>query len=122
MSRIKSKNTLPELAVRKALNSLKIKYKFQGKNLPGRPDLIVPHKEMTVFVNGCFWHQHKHNGKVIYPKSNTEYWKPKLRQNVEKQKNDFKQLRKLGWKPAVIWECQIKNKSIFNQRIQRLFA
>jgi len=84
MSRIRSKNTKPEIAVRKMLNQRGIRYRLHARDLPGKPDLSNKEKKFAIFVNGCFWHQHKGCKRASIPKSNTEYWIPKLKKKVNK--------------------------------------
>ena len=116
MSRIGSKNTKPELAVRKMLHNSGIRYRLHAKDLPGKPDLSNKSKKFAIFVNGCFWHQHKGCKRANIPKSNTDYWIPKLEKNVNRFKDNLNKLKNMGYKTAVIWECEVKdsksNKSI----------
>lgn len=109
MSRITGKNTKPEIAVRKALSSLGIKYRLHNSKLKGKPDLSNRERKFAIFVNGCFWHQHKGCKRNSTPKSNIEYWLPKLERNIVKQKEDVYKLHKEGWKTLIIWECEIRN-------------
>ena len=109
MSRIRSQNTRPEIIVRKLLTELGVKYRLYGKKYPGKPDILISKKKNVLFVNGCFWHQHNHCKRKTMPKTNIEYWKAKLEQNVEKQRYDITVLKKLGWKAHVVWECQTKD-------------
>jgi DNA mismatch endonuclease (patch repair protein) len=118
MSRITSKNTKPEVAVRKYFHAKGIRYRLNGKInkkvnirgiLPGKPDLVLKKYNSVIFVHGCFWHLHQGCPKGHIPKSNKEYWWEKLKNN---QKRDFKvynELKKLGFKVFIIWECELKN-------------
>jgi DNA mismatch endonuclease (patch repair protein) len=108
MSRIGSKNTKPELAVRKMLHNSGIRYRLYAKDLPGKPDLSNKKKKFSVFVNGCFWHQHKGCKRANIPKSNKDYWIPKLDKNVEKQRKNLVLLNKMGFKTYIVWECELK--------------
>lgn len=108
MSKIKSKNTTPELRVRKALSSLGFRYRLHVKTLPGKPDVVLKKYKTAVYINGCFWHQHKGCKRSSIPKSNLDYWSPKLKKNIEKQKQNFKLLKNSGWNPLLIWECETK--------------
>lgn len=109
MSRIRSRNTQPEKIVRKFLSSLNYKYRLHDKKLPGKPDIVIKDERKAIFINGCFWHQHKGCKRRAMPKTNIDYWKNKLWRNVEKQKQDIKKLKKFGWKVRIIWECEAKN-------------
>jgi DNA mismatch endonuclease (patch repair protein) len=109
MSRIRSKNTNPEIAVRKMLHQRGIRYRLHAKDLPGKPDLSNKKKKFTVFVNGCFWHQHEGCKRANIPKSNKDYWIPKLDKNVEKQRKNLALLNKMGFKTYVVWECELND-------------
>ena len=109
MSRIGSKNTKPELAVRKVLHNSGIRYRLHAKDLPGKPDLSNKKKKFAVFVNGCFWHQHKGCRRASIPKSNTEYWIPKLKKNTGRFKQNIRELKKSGWQVYTVWECEAKD-------------
>ncbi len=108
MSKIKSKNTSPELTLRKALHKLGYRYRLHVKNLPGKPDLVFPKLKKVVFVHGCFWHLHKNCRDGTIPKTRHEYWKNKLERNVERDKKHIKQLDEMEWKSLVVWECEIE--------------
>ena len=109
MSRIRSKNTKPEIAVRKMLHQRGIRYRLHAKDLPGLPDLSNKSKKFAVFVNGCFWHQHEGCKRANIPKSNKDYWIPKLDKNVEKQRKNLALLNKMGFKTYVVWECELND-------------
>ena len=109
MSRIKGKDTNPELLVRKLLFSLGYRYRLHVRYLPGKPDIVFPSKNKAIFVHGCFWHSHSCKRGNNKPASNTEYWSTKLLRNVERDKRNLKQLKQNGWKSLVIWECEIRD-------------
>jgi DNA mismatch endonuclease (patch repair protein) len=111
MAAIKSKNTRPEMFVRRLLYSLGYRYRLHIKYLPGNPDIVFESRKTVIFVNGCFWHQHRKCKYAVIPKSNVKFWSSKLRMNVERDKYNYKQLKKLGYKVAVIWECEINKAS-----------
>ncbi|MBA4371667.1 MAG: very short patch repair endonuclease [Thermodesulfovibrio sp.] len=106
MSKIRSKDTLPERVVRKTVHGLGFRFRLHRKDLPGKPDLVFPRMKKVIFVNGCFWHGHKCKST---PKSNVEFWEEKLRRNVTRDKKKLRDLRKLGWTPLVVWECRTRN-------------
>lgn len=120
MSRIRSKNTEPERRIRKLLTAENIKYRLHTSRLPGKPDIVMSAKKIAIFINGCFWHQHKHCKYAVMPKSNINYWKTKLEKNIAKQKEATRQLRKIDWKPIVIWECQVKKQKLLGKIINRI--
>lgn len=118
MSRIRSKDTLPERITRKFLSSLNYRYRVHDEKLPGKPDIVVKRGHKAIFINGCFWHQHKGCKRRAMPKTNRSYWQNKLRRNVEKQKADIKRLKKLGWKVKIIWECEAKNQNKLTKKLK----
>ncbi|MFC7380090.1 very short patch repair endonuclease [Brevundimonas sp. GCM10030266] len=109
MSRIKSRDTKPELALRKALHALGLRYRLVTK-LPGKPDLVLPRHEAVVFVHGCFWHRHPGCKVATTPKSNTSFWNEKFERNVARDKKVLGELRALGWRVFVAWECELSGK------------
>lgn len=108
MSRIRSKNTKPELAVRKFLFAHGFRYRLHDKKLPGKPDIIFTKYKTVIFVHGCFWHAHENCRYAVMPKSNTEYWNGKISGNVSRDLSSRKILHEMGWKIIVIWECNLR--------------
>ena len=107
MSRIRSKDTKPEKIIRSILHKLGFRFRINRKDLPGKPDIVLPKYKTVIFVHGCFWHQHEGCKYAVMPKSNTNYWKPKLTKNVDRDKLNVKRLNEIGWNVLTIWECQI---------------
>ena len=107
MSRIKGKNTKPELLIRKHLYSHGLRYRLHA-NLPGKPDLTFAGKKIAVFINGCFWHRHE--GCILYvePKTNTQFWVKKIQSNVDRDNKNYNLLTEMGWRVIIIWECQVE--------------
>ena len=122
MSRIRSKNTKPELAVRTYLYSKGLRYRLHCSKLPGKPDICNKTKKFTIFVNGCFWHQHKGCKRASIPKSNTEYWIPKLKKNVERFNQNRRKLEKDGWQVFTVWECDAKTINKIDDVLKELTA
>ncbi|MCP4706300.1 MAG: DNA mismatch endonuclease Vsr [candidate division Zixibacteria bacterium] len=109
MSAIKSKDTKPEMIVRRFVHSLGYRYRLHRKDLPGKPDLVFTRKKKIIFVHGCYWHVHNcRYGKVV-PKTNTNFWQKKRKSNVLRDRRNIAELKKLGWTPLVIWECKTRN-------------
>jgi DNA mismatch endonuclease (patch repair protein) len=108
MSRIRGKDSAAELAVRRLVFSMGYRYRLHGKGLPGKPDLVFPSRHKVIFVHGCFWHQHG-CGRYKEPKSNVEFWLPKLQSNLERDQRNTKALADLGWSHLVVWECEIRD-------------
>ena len=107
MSRIKSHDTAPELAVRRALHGLGYRFRLHRRDLPGRPDVVLPKHRIAILVHGCFWHRHFACIDCSNPKTRRQYWAPKLLCNQKRDARNRRLLRRLGWKPiVVIWECQ----------------
>ncbi len=109
MSRIKGKNTKPEMVVRRLCHALGYRFRLHRKDLPGRPDLVFPRYEVAIFVHGCFWHSHDCKYGSVQPKTNQKFWKEKRQRTVERDRENIKEIAKLGWKYLVIWECQTKD-------------
>lgn len=108
MSRIRSKNTSVEERVRKYLFSEGFRYRKNDKRYPGHPDIVLPKYKTIIFINGCFWHMHD-CPEFVLPKSNLEYWLPKLERNKTRDKDNTEKLDALGWNVIVLWECELKN-------------
>ena len=107
MSRIKGKNTKPELLVRKWLWSRGYRYRLHWKDLPGKPDIVFPRQRKAVFVNGCFWH--KHDCRYFkWPRTNSEFWKKKIYENVRRDQKIYQDLISDGWNYFIVWECELK--------------
>jgi len=121
MSRIRSKNTRPELAVRKYLYSNGFRYRLHNRKLPGKPDITNQSKKTAVFVNGCFWHQHEGCKRATIPKSNKSYWLPKLENNVARFKNNTDKLLDMGWKVFIVWECETKDEVILKSKLDAVY-
>ena len=123
MASIKSKNTGPELVMRKLLHSKGYRFKIHDKKLPGKPDIVMPKHKVVVNVNGCYWHYHGCNRSNI-PKTQTRYWVDKLEHNKRRDFQNKRKLKKLGWKVIDVWECTLRKKNLektFN-RLERLIA
>ena len=109
MSRIRSKNTKPELLLRSGLHKKGYRFRLHNVNLPGKPDLVFPKYRAVIFVHGCFWHYHFYCRDGHIPKSNEKYWKEKLINNVQRDKQHVLDLEAQGWKVLIVWECEINN-------------
>lgn len=111
MAAIKSKNTKPELIVRKGLHARGLRYRLHRKSLPGTPDLVLPSRRVVVFVNGCFWHAHEGCRHFKLPKTDQSRWKAKLEGNRQRDADNQRALKSLGWRVIVVWECSLRGKS-----------
>ncbi|AWY57532.1 very short patch repair endonuclease [Burkholderia thailandensis] len=118
MSRIKGKNTKPELAVRRLVHRMGYRYRLHGQGLPGKPDLVFAGRRKVVFVHGCFWHRHEGCRLARLPKSKLDFWLPKLEANAARDKEAERKLVELGWKVLVIWECEVKDEPALAHRVR----
>ena len=117
MASIRGKNTKPELRVRSALHSLGYRFRLHRKDLPGKPDIVLPKLKLAIFVNGCFWHCHDCRWGRVVPATRPEFWAEKRRGNVERDVKKEKALQELGWRVVRIWECQTKDPTILQEAI-----
>ena len=108
MSRIRSRDTKPEMLLRSLLHRMGFRFRVQYKKLPGRPDIVLPRYKTVIFVHGCFWHQHSDCIEGTRPKSNTEYWKTKLENNVTRDRRNRLAIIELGWQVLRFWECELE--------------
>jgi DNA mismatch endonuclease (patch repair protein) len=118
MSQIRSKNTSPEIIVRSLIHRMGYRYSLHRSDLPGHPDLVLVRHKKIIFVHGCFWHMHHcHYGRVT-PAAHAKFWQDKRSGNVDRDKRNLKNLRKLGWKVLIVWECQMQNIEKLTQRLR----
>lgn len=117
MSRVRSKDTKPEMTVRRLVHRMGFRYRLHDRALPGNPDLVFPSRCKIIFVHGCFWHRHGTCENTRWPKSKLDFWRPKLEQNHQRDKIIRRQLRKQGWQVFVVWECQLKDVDALAERI-----
>ena len=113
MSRIRAKDTSPELQIRKGLHALGFRYRLHDRKLPGKPDLVFPRYKSVIFVNGCFWHGHTCH-LFRWPASNEGYWKPKICRTIERDCVNHALLKECGWRVLVIWECAFRGRFRFS--------
>lgn len=119
MSHIRSRNTKPELKVRKWLWSHGYRYRLNVKGVPGKPDIVMRRYRTAIFVNGCFWHGHEGCEKFKMPKTNVEFWEAKIRRNRERDCQNYQILKENGWQVLVLWECELTKKS-FEATMQKV--
>jgi len=120
MSKIKGKNTKPELILRCNLFKQGFRFRIHRKDLPGKPDIVLPKYKTVIFVHGCFWHYHKSCREGRIPSTNSKFWQDKLEHNISKDKENMKALKKENWKVFVVWECEIEKQ--FERTIKKLTA
>jgi DNA mismatch endonuclease (patch repair protein) len=121
MRRIRERNTGPEKVVRSIARRLVGYFRSNAKSLPGKPDLAMFGVRRAIFVHGCFWHQHPNCSRSNVPKSNKSYWVPKLKRNVQRDRENARALRQRGWKVLVVWECQCRETEFVERRLKNFF-
>ena len=125
MARIKSRDTKPEEIVRKFLFSKGFRYRKNDKRFPGKPDIVMPKHQTVILVHGCFWHCHEGCPDFVHPKSNQDYWLPKLKRNRLRDAENISQLKEMGWRVIIIWECELKTtlqKYTLNNLVHKIVA
>lgn len=122
MSRIRGKDTTPEILVRSALHRMGFRFRLHKRDLPGRPDIVLARYRTAVFVHGCFWHRHPGCTKAYTPKSRIRFWKSKFDQNVKRDAAVRDQLEHLGWKVVVVWECEVSELGFEKRLAQAISA
>ena len=119
MSKISGKETKPEILVRKFLFANGFRFRKNDKRYPGKPDIVLPKYKTIIFVHGCFWHGHNcPAGKL--PETRKNFWEKKITENIERDKRNKKELENLGWNVLTIWQCELKNKNIRNETMEKL--
>ena len=119
MARVKGRDTGPERAVRSLLWSAGYRYRLNRRDLPGTPDIVLPGRRAAVFVHGCFWHGHDCPRGARQPKANAEYWRAKIARNVARDARNQADLTALGWRPLVVWECELKRPETLCERLAK---
>jgi DNA mismatch endonuclease (patch repair protein) len=122
MARVKGRDTKPELTVRRMLWRLGARYRLDRKDLPGRPDIVMPGRQLAVFVHGCFWHGHDCARGARVPKANRDYWTGKIGRNRARDIETRAALEALGWRVEVVWECDLKDAEALERRLKGLLA
>ena len=119
MSRIRNRDTIPEKRVRSILHRLGFRFSLRRKNLPGKPDIVLPARNAVVFVHGCFWHQHKGCRNATMPGTRRLFWEAKLNGNVDRDRRVAGELRSLGWRVMTVWECELADERKVAKRFVR---
>ena len=117
MSRIRSKDTKPEKTVRSILHRMGYRFRLHRSDLPGRPDIVLPKYMVIIFVHGCFWHRHQDCRATTMPKSHVEFWRKKFLDTVERDKRNQNELKELGWNVIIVWECELANSGMLQQKL-----
>ena len=122
MSRIKGRDTKPEMRVRSACHRLGLRFRLQRKDLPGKPDLVFPRHKTVVFVHGCYWHSHDCRYGSVVPKTNTEFWQTKRLATVNRDERNVRELEYRGWRVLIYWECETRDPEKLAARIRKDFS
>jgi DNA mismatch endonuclease (patch repair protein) len=122
MRAVKGINTAPEIAVRSLVHRMGYRFRLHRRDLPGKPDLVFPRLKKVVFVHGCFWHGHNCARGARMPKANAVYWSAKIGRNRSRDLTHLKALKTGGWRAAVIWECELKNRAGVAKRLSRFLG
>jgi DNA mismatch endonuclease (patch repair protein) len=122
MRRIRAKDTEPELAVRRALHRMGLRFRLHASGLPGKPDVVLRRHSAVVLIHGCFWHQHLRCTDGHVPRSNLTYWQPKLDRNVQRDRHNRRQLARMGFRVLVIWECEARRPEVLEAKLRRFFV
>jgi len=118
MAQVKGRNTGPERAVRSLLHRMGYRFRLHRKDLPGKPDVVLPKRRVAIFVHGCYWHRHLGCKRATTPASNTEYWNPKFARTVACDARNQELLATGGWRVLVIWECELKDIAALQMRLR----
>lgn len=119
MSRIRGQNTGPERRVRSLLHRCGFRFSLRRKQLPGKPDIVLPRFHTVMFVHGCFWHRHTGCHNAVLPKTRADFWTRKLSGNVERDRQNTDKLERLGWKVLVVWECELDDEPTLRKRLKQ---
>lgn len=120
MARVRSKDTGPELTLRRALHAAGLRYRLHAPELPGKPDIVFRRAKLAIFVHGCFWHRHSHCRRARMPATRQDYWEPKFKRNVERDRQHVKNLEASGWTVVTLWECESLDPSALELFVNRI--
>lgn len=121
MSRIKGKDTKPEIILRSLLHKAGFRFRLHSTELPGKPDIVLKRYKTVIFLHGCFWHRHKNCKFAYFPKSKVDFWTKKFDSNIQRDRKVSNQLKKLGWRQMVVWECEIKDVAVLKKKMGAFF-
>ncbi|MDO0791814.1 DNA mismatch endonuclease Vsr [Xanthomonas arboricola pv. pruni] len=120
MRSVRQKDTSPEVIVRRAAHSLGARFRLHQKSLPGSPDMVFPSRKLCIFIHGCFWHRHPGCRLASTPGSNVDFWLEKFQKNVDRDNRKSEELKSLGWRVEVIWECETRNRDSLLARLKEI--
>jgi DNA mismatch endonuclease (patch repair protein) len=122
MRQVRGRDTKPELFVRRWLHREGFRFRLHRADLPGKPDIVLPRYGAVIFVHGCFWHSHKGCPRSTLPTSNREYWETKIGRNIERDRRNQRELRRLGWRVLTLWECRLKDERTLEKGLRRFLC
>ena len=122
MSRVKGRDTKPELLVRSIVHRLGYRFRLHGKKLPGRPDIVLPRHRKVIFVHGCFWHGHPGCRRAARPSTNSEFWDKKIEGNIARDTTNIEALRQEGWKVLVLWQCGMRDREHLEKTLKAFLS
>lgn len=120
MSRVRGRDTRPEMRVRRLLHGMGFRYRLHVADLPGRPDIVLPRYETVIFVHGCYWHRHRGCKRTTMPRANREFWEAKFETNTKRDRRNAARLKRAGWRVIVVWECETRNPERLSKRLLTL--
>ncbi len=120
MGRIHAENTRPEILVRSFMHKNGFRFRLHVKELPGKPDIVLPKYKTVIEVRGCFWHRHNGCKEATMPKTNVAFWKEKFARNARRDKENAKELKRRGWQVIVVWSCKVKNTRFLKSLLQKI--
>lgn len=121
MRRVKGKDTDPELIVRRALHAMGLRFRLHRKDMPGRPDIVLPGRRTVIFVHGCFWHRHEGCKRATMPVQRSEFWDAKFNRTIARDREQIAALTALGWRVTVLWECNVRKSAALRARLTEMF-
>lgn len=119
MSRVRGRDTKPEILARSFIHCMGFRFRIHRRDLPGNPDIVLPRYSKVIFVHGCFWHGHKRCPRSRRPSTHRDFWNKKLNSNIERDKRNRKELRQMGWKVLLVWECDTRTPEILLKKLER---
>jgi DNA mismatch endonuclease (patch repair protein) len=122
MSKVRGKDTQPELIVRRKLHELGGRFRLHRRDLPGSPDIVMPSRNVALFVHGCFWHRHENCKMASMPKTRQDFWREKFDANMARDQRNMTDLERLGWRVEVIWECETRKREALSGRLKHLLT
>lgn len=120
MAAIRGRDTSAELQVRRMLHRLGYRFRLHRRDLPGTPDIVLPRYRTVIFVHGCFWHRHPGCRFTTHPRTRSEFWKEKFRQNIDRDRRQLVEIEALGWRVIVVWECELREPGVLADRLDSL--